>query len=416
MDVSDAEETESPKRSRRSLRTAALAAVAVIVVGIASFTYLHPNFKFGPTASSLQQRPNPVEGRFVTMAFKSPTDGWVVVDDRADKVWVFGTHDAGRHWTAQLSVSTATFTGELQFSDASHGIFYVPGQPVLYLTADAGQHWDHVAVNGLSVQSASFTDPEHGWVVVVDPATLQRVLYRTVDGGKTWTNLGIPVAPGDTMQGVHFSTGTEGWLDAQSSGPYLYATVDGGESWRPLPIAAPSSGWPPGPYKVTAKIVPPTNVVATVTSPSFQPFPGGDATSFSGSPGDLPDIPSAQLPRVLGLVKGRPVPLVGSYQMTMSVDGGSDWFAQNPTFGVAGQADALHWWWTYGRLLFKSSDGGATWTHLQPAYLFLSFDPAMLQVIDDKSAWMSGSIAGHDTLLKTRDGGGIWTQIALPRV
>jgi len=133
------------------------------------------------------------------------------------------------------------------------------------------------------VQSVSFIDPRHGWLLArstTNPDDIQ--LLRTADGGTTWANLGLarPAAAG--------RIGCSSWTPpSDGSTPCRPgARVQEhrrGVSWIPVPLPAPSGGWPAtGQFFVAAQATHGAGVVATVVN--FVPYVVARASASRSSP------------------------------------------------------------------------------------------------------------------------------------
>ncbi|SFM97832.1 YCF48-related protein [Dokdonella immobilis] len=57
-------------------------------------------------------------------------------------------------------------------------------------------------------------------------------LFESIDGGATWTQRNIPASLGDSLYGIHFLDSQRGWTWGNSN----YRTIDGGATWEPLPL------------------------------------------------------------------------------------------------------------------------------------------------------------------------------------
>ena len=204
------------------------------------------------------------------------------------------TTDGGKNWEV---ITEQTATVFMAFSDKEHGIgqeFGVDDTGTMVRTADGGRSWSKIEIphltkidhifnlggqacwvtdregsdllifrtidGGLSwdesrltlpldwpeVGQISFTDSDHGWMVLQHKQDLQVHLLGTTDGGRHWKTLPIPMAertdwvpPSDTLGfvsakvGFLFSTAGNGW-DPQHHKALF--TTDGGERWLEYPL------------------------------------------------------------------------------------------------------------------------------------------------------------------------------------
>ncbi|WP_129631603.1 glycoside hydrolase domain-containing protein [Candidatus Oscillochloris fontis] len=127
----------------------------------------------------------------------------------------------------------------------------------LYWTATRGVDWRNITppITGLTIHTATFITPTHGWLTAIVPVTngTAVVLLETNDAGKSWSQQLLPAVMMDAtpvlpaMSHVHFFDAMNGWIVYQlptgtnfSMGTLL-RTRDGGDTWTQfqLPIAAP---------------------------------------------------------------------------------------------------------------------------------------------------------------------------------
>ena len=168
---------------------------------------------------------------------------------------ILATTDGGATWKAQDAGSAAS-GGQLNsvyFVDAKTGWAVGFGSsfngtaPVILATTDGGTTWKAQdagsAASGDELNSVSFVDATHGWVVGSGLhngiATPVPVILATSDGGVTWK-------PQDASSGgskaglksVSFVNANDGWAVGDrfiSFGhfvPLILATTDGGTAWK----------------------------------------------------------------------------------------------------------------------------------------------------------------------------------------
>jgi photosystem II stability/assembly factor-like uncharacterized protein len=230
-------------------------------------------------------------------------------------------------------------------------------------------------------------DASNGW------ATGDNYVLRTMNGGVTWYNVLPDAAPG----GAFFLNSTTGWVIANSGA--LYRTTDGGYQWTQFTF--PLCGEHLQCY--------------------LQFLNNNDGFLLTGGP--------------IGMFK-YPVTL---YQ---TGDGGASWtikFAHVPEgtpdglplggykYGVVFR-DLLNGWINGGDYpadgyfyLFRTSDGGLTWSHVQPA-LPAGYESAFITIGAPKffganqailPVWMTIGAGMRDLFLYTSyDGGNTWTPSA----
>ncbi len=260
----------------------------------------------------------------------------------------------------------------IQFFDGVHGIAQLDR---VYRTEDGGFHWIRISVPDDS-PDLTFFNPSRGW------ALDGRQLYTTADGGLNWQTGGlIPQALlnngiGGVFGRLQFRATDEGWAGATADQPTVYTTADGGKSWRPVVLPA----FPPQPlagkpyFAETLVGLVPGGVLA-MTSDDFGN--GHAYTSFDRGR----SWRSIQLP-----------PRIDQGAGDFSLVGTRLWFASS--FG----------------LLYRSSDGGVTWTSV-PTMTPLTMSDWVLgtiHMIDARHGWaastLHASTAGSG-LTMTADGG-----------
>lgn len=368
------------------LRALVLMAASVLTIIVAGIAYADP-----PLQARDAPRATPggsTDYQISAVDFVDASTGWVVGVFGSGDYSILHTSNAGRTWAQQLSGAGAARGVFMKFFDPNNGVVgLIRTHAVLFRTSDGGKTWSSKQVLTAlhSVQSWSFVDRAHGWMLVGDPIKFVAPadLYRTVDGGETWTNLGPPVSSPETAFGVHFQTRFVGWLDSLSSGPYAYRSLDSGRSWVKVALPPPRGGWPRlAGFYVAAHSTHQTGVIVTVAS---------FITNYNSR----------------GI---EPVALD-------SLDGGQTWSIVSPprNLGVIGYATAWDWWWIGSGTWSRSVDGGATWDLPQqlraPAAV-----PGSLQALDLYHAWFAAATSARPALETTDDGGRQWRSVVLPPI
>ncbi|HEY7201479.1 MAG TPA: sialidase family protein [Candidatus Dormibacteraeota bacterium] len=382
-------------RGRRAL---VLIGIAAVAAGAAILVYLRP--ALAPDLPA--PRPAPAAGPSWTISSASFGDaqhGAVDVHARG-RVATFVTSDGGRTWR-RVSTEAAVTT----FLDRDHAVAVDLGPSDRFgISDDAGRTWRTVpqpttllgAPLDVRPSGPFFLDAADGWWFGPRPGTGQGTLWRTVDGGRTWSDLapsGMPLADQHPLQPV-FIDAVHGAVVIAADGPdvlpALLVTRDGGRSWRNVAPAWPAISAPSG--------------QAAIVSPAL--LAHGDRLVLSldvlvaRSSG-----PSQQSQRVL----------------SASEDGGATWgpWTQAPpalpiaalSFDDAGRLVLVD-----GTRLWSSTDLGHTWqsrTVTGPdgqRSTLISARGGMLLVA--RLPAPGGATAA--ALLRSVDGGGHWTEIALP--
>src|ERR1700687_2544318 len=152
--------------------------------------------------------------------------------------------DGGATWKLQKSGTDRQLLS-IAFPTAQRGLA-VGDFGTMVRTEDGGGTWEKVALptniklppdvadvvdpGDVVLYGASFSDPEHLWVVGEFG-----VILNSDDGGKTWHAQTSPVEP--SLFGVSFADQQRGW--AVGIEATLLATTDGGINWRKSNIETP---------------------------------------------------------------------------------------------------------------------------------------------------------------------------------
>ncbi|NOH04073.1 MAG: hypothetical protein HND47_19940 [Chloroflexi bacterium] len=214
----------------------------------------------------------------------------------------------------------------------------------IFQTGDGGATWNRVYTNDPNLAGAGETlplggiknlilplDPQTAWVGGVIYAPGQAYLYRSDDGGKTWfqINLALPADASESelsVQGILFVSPTEGLLVIRmtSAAPktIVYATEDGGNTWSLLPVTFEGYG--------------------ILETPSAQEmiFYSADKFYVTNDAGETVTVVTPEI-------------AFGESILDMS-------FANSRTGWVVTTSPSNE------RLLYKTTDSGATWTPLIP--------------------------------------------------
>jgi photosystem II stability/assembly factor-like uncharacterized protein len=341
-----------------------------------------------------------------SMQLVTPTQGWALSTQRL--AW---TEDGGEHWTdiTPQGVSVSAIKGVF-FLDAWQGWTVVLGQPdasnvsplLALRTSDSGQTWQTVQLDAPSTSHTgstgapaylSFVDAQHGWAMVkrvTNSAFSWGDLFQTTDGGATWTKREIPV--GDR---IRFTSPSDGWT---AGGPVgcpnsLYVTRDGGISWQEQTVKPPPTfdvnyaTYAPPIFTSAEDGVLPVTFAGDATALQFYVTrDGGQSWTFASHVEHPPtigtgvtiaaDIVDTEM-WILATTDGR---------VFRTQDGGQSWQEAAPESPLPGTALGLDFatsdigWavvWSGGCAgfkrdctqrtdLFGTTDGGRTWTRLNP--------------------------------------------------
>jgi photosystem II stability/assembly factor-like uncharacterized protein len=455
-----------PRRGRPRLVMLAGALAILVIVGVAAFNQVSHDLSIAASHRNAIS-PSPPIGR---PKMVSPTTGWASemchsisgtydpyygvlppfrCGDESFTGAIQRTTDGGAHWVnvSPPSIPGRAFLDGSYFLDAKHAWISETAslgasdfEVVVYGTSDGGRTWQGGApitrldqagiyynVNpqsgSLTVPQLDFVDSVNGWLsFMTDAAATSQpstdLLYRTSDGGLRWSLVSTRTGLSrHCLSGMTFASATTGWMSSidcidDPAAPSLLVTLDGGVSWQvqPLPIAVPN-----------APDMPIPGCPCSVDLPVF----------FDASHGYI-------------YVIGTPPAVL------VTADGGKNWTTRRLPVGPLadlGLYDANHGWAVSGHpdlgallqpvglVLYRTDDGGETWTVVPTNLLLISQYPPgpvpgpttitvldQLGFFDQKHGFAvrvanTGILEGaywlpntqHFELLKTTDGGHTWT-------
>jgi photosystem II stability/assembly factor-like uncharacterized protein len=325
-----------------------------------------------------------------SISMKDSTHGWGLTEQK-----VLRTADGGATW------EDATPTGGAAVNPGARGFFLdaqtawvlVPAEDfmsgTLYRTADAGATWQpsNTPFGGAQL---FFLDAQNGWALFVPSAgagSAEADVFQTADGGQTWSEVykmdtsqpeaagGLPLA--GSKNGLSFRDPQHGWVtgsEPMDGYAWLFATQDGGRTWQHQDLALPKgyesamlSIDPPVFFTAQDGLLP-VDLYADSTSKVFYTTHDGgrswSATTIINH-GGLYDFPNPQD----GFVWN------GGSAFSMTHDGGQSYQTITPNVNlndVLGQIDFVDASTGWARTmdangvvrLYRTSDGGATWTPL----------------------------------------------------
>jgi photosystem II stability/assembly factor-like uncharacterized protein len=357
----------------------------VVIPAVATVTAL-PTFT--PIPMDTPVAPNP-QIRFFKMV--DANTGWA-----SNENGLLRTSDGGLTWT---KVNVPNFTPssypvQPYALDASHA-WFISGSPgsesgTLFRTSDGGATWENSPVP-FNSGSLVFIDPQNGWVMAglgVAAGSMAVSVHQTSDGGLTWTQTFInrPDAPGasDSLPLGGLKSGLAArnmqiaWIGGLTYAPgsiYLHRSDDGGHTWAAQSISIPD---------------------------------GTADGMFEARPPVFVSAQDAYLPVRINLPTGV------NHILYVSHNAGDSWMMTAPLVAngpvdVLSVTDAVIW---SGSQFMVTRDGGQTYTPVTPNVDF-SQSLSSMDFIDLNTGWvLTMNADGKTALFKTSDGGATWTQIS----
>jgi len=313
-------------------------------------------------------------------------NGWAVTD-----TGVVRTSDGGSTWYNATPAGLNGAPASPFFLDDHTGWLAAgasdPTTGTLYHTSDGGATWSATVVP-FGGGSLHFIDPMHGWEMVGLNAGMSHeavAIFRTSDGGGSWSRVFIndPTVAGSSdslplvgdKNGIIALDNNHAWVaGAQPTSDfiYIYASQDGGTTWAHQDLAIPAG------YS------------GAMTGASLPVF-------FSSNGAVLPVLLFANN---------------NGTDFYVSHDSGQTWSGTTPVgqggfLSVASASDFFVW--DGSAPLIVSHDAGASWSTVTPN-VNIKDNMVSMQFINATTGWALTSDANsHRMLYKTVDGGVTWT-------
>lgn len=325
---------------------------------------------------------------------------------------LYKSPDGGSHWSLLGHGIGAEAIGALAVDPTDPGTVYAAGESgAVFKTVDGGGNWARVWAGappptGLFVPTFS---------LVIDPRRPRTVfagtrdgLYRSTDGGATWALRGRKLL--GSFRSLAYD-GAGGWLYAGVDGQGVFRSADQGSTWTPA-----SAGLPPNRFYAALALDPdrPKTVLVTTPVGLYRSLDrGGHWQIAAGTPQrDTLAVAFQRHGRVYAAFNG------GVFH---SADSGATWqrsgalpdrsggsfqtLAAGPDaayLGLLGDPD--------GPGLYRSLDLGATW---EPAVNGLHGLAVTRVAVDPADAATIYAVVASTRLFKTADGGATWTRLGL---
>lgn len=369
--------------------------------------------------SPISQGANPVNGLVSAIAVHPANPNIIYIGTAGGGAW--RSDDGGASWfplfDRQLSLAIGE-PGALAIDPNNTDVVYlgtsarVAAQPQagLFKSTDGGASWILLGLGYPSGNTGNALQFILQWinVIIVDPAD-SNILYlastsgcfRSIDGGRNWT-AGVN-AGGDARSLVLDRSTPAGAriLYAGISGRGVFRSIDGGQNWTQIlsaatPAVAAAVGAAPASFR---------KAIVGLAPPSSPPNPGGVQVLYATleGTGGAPDPVGVFLSTDQGAnwtqrtATGMPTGTQGGYSFHMAVDPGSPGDGANDIiyFGAVGHA--------------RSNDSGNTFTALAG----LHADNHSWAFFPQPSPTPSIVFCGNDGgLYRSIDGGATWTPLS----
>jgi photosystem II stability/assembly factor-like uncharacterized protein len=367
------------------LATVACSITSTATPPVSTDTPIPPAVTVTPTSPALPVVASPQIGQLTML---DVNNGWATSETA-----VLRTTDGGTTWHNATPVGLSGAPSSSYFLDANTAWVVVTGSDptsgTLYRTIDGGTTWTSVPVP-FSGGSIKFVDATHGWELIGLNAGMSHeavAIFRTSDGGTTWSQVFIndPGAAGatDTLplvgdkNGITALDANNGWVTGAQPSPdfiYIYTSADGGVTWAQQNVALPAA--------------------------------------YSGA------MTSASLPVFFGMQDAvLPVLLFANTNgadFYTSHDSGRTWTATTPVpqGGYLAVATATDFFvWDGSAPLYISHDAGASWSTITPN-IIIKDNIVSFQFVNASTGWaLTSDVNSHHSLYKTVDGGATWTAL-----
>ena len=264
-------------------------------------------------------------GRKPLVSFLDAKTGFALAHSDEELLW--HTSDGGRTWQKVMFAQDDDISHsplyQLHFVDAQHG--WLVGVFGVWRTEDGGSHWNNTFKTTAypkvtEIYQGAFSGTERAVIAASDG------IYLTVDGGRSWKltmkSKGISVP--------YLLDEHTGWVWSES----FLRTDDGGNSWREL-------------YKLNGYI--------EIRSTQFVNKEEGWATGIEFEESFRSVVRNPDSPAWHGV-------------LLHTRNGGKNWeHASAPTdtaFDRVAFSDSKHGWLLGMNRVYRTSDGGATWTRV----------------------------------------------------
>ena len=325
--------------------------------------------------------------------FVSSSLGWISGWDNT----LLKTTDGGVTWNRGYIASNYKTLSTIYFADVDHGWILDNFTSSVLKTTDGGISWAPSYTLPAYLGDIFFADSQTGWLVV------GKEVKKTTDGGSTWTTV-LTAGEYGSFYKVFFLNASEGWAVGRRG---LHKTTDGGSTWTDYSGAVPFG------LEFRDVYFSDGNHGTVVSSEGiFRTTNGGSSWNLTDAP---PIDPLSVFMRSAdkAWVAGRGGRVLTGQQSVSSYD----WkvtlgFGVNSGASVVSQRAALDfvnknvgWAGNGNDFLLKTNNGGKVWT---PTSLKDVYD---VDFVDESTGYAvaRGMPPFPSSIYKSTDGGNTWT-------
>lgn len=297
---------------------------------------------------------------------------------------VFKSTDGGQHWAAINTGLTNLSVAALAIDPKTRGVVYAGTSGGVFKSTDGGAHWTPTDDTGVSVEALAI-DPETPATVYA--GTSDGGAFKSTDAAGHWgaINGGLGAAP---VIAVAVDPAAPATLYASTVDGGVFRSTDRGRHWDVIDTGLGDIVDPNG---INALVVDP-DAPATVY---LLAAPGLYRTTNAGSSWnpviDPRDNSCESTDRALGMHPGNPTII---YRLHVSVSGSC--------YYSFGSFDTL----------FRSTDGGATWTDLGDNFLYGAFTSLAFDPVTPTTVYAAYNYY-RPGMTRTTDGGAHWDDVSV---
>jgi photosystem II stability/assembly factor-like uncharacterized protein len=272
---------------------------------------------------------------------------------------ILKTVDGGQNWyTIQGTNSFPSNFISVYFINENIG-FASGENDYIFKTTDAGETWIQISDPSIDIYGFYFLDENNGFASGEYGAT-----YKTIDGGNSWSPIFFQsgFVQGTNIYGIYFQDSNIGFITGLNG--RIMKTIDGGNTWAQYSITSNLN---------TIQFLD-DNIGYTNSGRNFyKTLNGGNSWTNVGSIDSFISIPRFTFVN------------------------------ENLGFAISGG--------TYGGQVFKTINGGVTWSFLIDLF---EYGGSSITFLDENTGFASGGAGSNSysrKVMKTIDGGDNWTQV-----